>query len=123
MKIAVPSDDQITISQNIENANGFVIIDYESGEIGEYEYRKNKKEDKSQCSIIKSIIKDCNVVISHKMNKACYNDLQAEDIEIYITDKIDVIETVRLFITGDKVIKSFYNYKSSFLEKIFLIVV
>jgi predicted Fe-Mo cluster-binding NifX family protein len=107
MKIAVPSDDQITISQNIENANGFVIINYESGEIGEYEYRKNNRENKNQCSIIKSIIKDCNVVISHKMNKACYNDLQADDVEIYITDKIDVIETVRLFITSKKVMKNF----------------
>ena len=106
MKIAVPSDDQISISSDIESANGFVIIEYENGRIKEYKYRKNKYSgDRSDRSLISFVIKDCDILITNKISNGCYSDILVADIETYFTKHSDVIKAVKLFMNGELTLK------------------
>ncbi len=111
-KIAIASDDGISISSHFGRTKGFVIFEIVDKEIKGREYRLNTftrhakgimdfKGDPH--SVIISALSDCKVVISHGMGRRIYEDLKRAGIEVYITDETDVEHALELYLKGELV--------------------
>jgi predicted Fe-Mo cluster-binding NifX family protein len=109
MKIAIASDDELTIAAHFGRTRGFVIFDIENGIIKERKYRinnftgharglENADHQIDRHGPILAALKDCDVVISSGMGRRICNDLQNAGIEAFIVDETDANEAVGLFL-------------------------
>ena len=106
MKIAVASDNKITISNHFGRALGFVIFEINDKRIIGEIYRENVGKHSGECgscdhgTMIKNI-KDCEVVISYGMGRRIYADLIKNNIQPVVTDEKTVNEAVNKFINNE----------------------
>lgn len=113
MKIAVASDDGKIISSHFGRTKGFVIFDVEGNEIKSREYLPNTftghargmhesglhHQFDTHSKIIEAL-KDVKVVISHGMGRRLYDDLKNANIDVYVTQEIDLEKAINLFLEG-----------------------
>ncbi len=108
MKIAVPSNDKLNISNHFFCTKSFKIFTLEKGSIVNEEYRYNnfsgcnsaEKDIKKNQEMIYDLIRDCNTLIVRDI-KDCHNEyLQNQNIEIVITDE-KIITTAVLNYYGE----------------------
>ncbi|MDH7517808.1 MAG: NifB/NifX family molybdenum-iron cluster-binding protein [Candidatus Thermoplasmatota archaeon] len=106
MKIAVASDDRITIADHFGRATGFVVFEIQNNEIVKQEYRENIGKSTGGCqscdheTMIKNI-KDCAMVISYGMGRRIYNDLMKNNIQPVVTNEKSVVDAINKFIKNE----------------------
>lgn len=106
MKIAIASDDKITISHHFGRAQGFSIFEIDKNKILSQEYRANNGKSNGNCgscnhAMMIDNIKDCQVVISYGMGKKIYNDLTSNNISAIVTEEKTVKEALEKFMKDD----------------------
>jgi predicted Fe-Mo cluster-binding NifX family protein len=111
MKIAIASDDERTISSHFGQTRGFVVVEVESKEVKNREYRPNTftgharglesaGHEIDRHGPILSALSDCKAVISHGMGRRIYDDLKEAGIEAFITDETEVQKALDLYLNG-----------------------
>ncbi|MFH1014266.1 MAG: NifB/NifX family molybdenum-iron cluster-binding protein [Thermoplasmatota archaeon] len=103
MKIAIASDDKITISEHFGKALGFMVFEVDGKVILKQEYRENIGKSTGEChscnhETMINTIKDCDVVISCGMGQSIYHDLLINNIQAMITEETIVKEAVTQFL-------------------------
>lgn len=125
MKIALVSDDGITISQHFGRASFYVVVAVENGQVVSREMREKPGHAQfagqhgheahehpagqghgfdaaaqDRHSRMAAAIADCEVLIARGMGAGAYHSLQQAGIRPIITDIPTVDEAVRAFIEG-----------------------
>ncbi|OQX97786.1 MAG: iron-molybdenum cofactor biosynthesis protein [Bacteroidetes bacterium 4572_128] len=111
MKIAVPSNDNKTVSAHFGRTKGFVFFEIENNEILKKSYKENKctghakhevhehgSHEHSHVGIFQAL-GDCKVVIAGGMGKRLYNDFQKEKIEVFVTKEKNIDKAIELFLS------------------------
>lgn len=106
MKIAVTSDNKITIANHFGRALGFVIFEINDKRVIDQEYRKNIGKHSGECGscdhdTMINNIKDCKVVISYGMGRRIYTDLIKNNIQPVVTEEKTVNEAVNKYIKNE----------------------
>jgi len=117
MKIAIPSDDKVTLSQHFGRTQGFMIYHTENNQITGEEYRLNNftghalghhhdhehQSDHMHHSHgrILGALQDCEVVIAGGMGPRLYEDLTGSGKEVYISRQSEVRKAVELFLANE----------------------
>ncbi len=86
MKIAIPTNDGLTLSSTFGQARGFLILSVELGEIIQEEMRWNKLSD-ILCSPdgLLDPIKDCEVIMTKNVGPSMTKHIAAQNKEIILT--------------------------------------
>jgi predicted Fe-Mo cluster-binding NifX family protein len=124
MKIAIISDDGITISQHFGRAAQYVVVTVENGKVAGKEQRAKMghhhfasaeghghheerhgygDEAQSRHGMMAEAIKDCQVLIVGGMGMGAYESMKSYNIEPIVTDATNIDEAVRLYIDGKMV--------------------
>lgn len=119
MKIAVPSDEGIYLSQHFGRTLGFTIFEVNDGAIISQEYRENNftghamgqhhdhqhdqqhgAHQQHSHGRILSALADCSVVIAGGMGRRLFDDLTENGKRIYITTQVEARKAVDLFLAN-----------------------
>ncbi|NLI16833.1 MAG: iron-molybdenum cofactor biosynthesis protein [candidate division Zixibacteria bacterium] len=118
MRIAVASDDGVSIAEHFGRCAGFIIYEYENDDIKEIENRPNTREhhhEQHDCAnhenshgatnhsheSFLAALGDCQIVICRGMGRRAINDLQAKGINpAIIAADITAREAVELLAAG-----------------------
>jgi len=119
MKIAIASDDWVTISSHLGNNKGYVIFELEGSKIKSQEYRSSnipaqevelngpvRKVDKNK-RILKAI-GDCDVLILKRSEERQMNGISISSFNIVLTDETFVENVLDLYLS-DFLIKNDIN--------------
>lgn len=119
MKIAIPTNDQTTISGHFGRTKGFMIYEIENNEIKNKEYKENSfthhheghhhehgehhhgagHGHHSHAGIFK-MLNDCKTVIAGGMGQRLYTELKAQNINVFMTRESNIENAINLFIDG-----------------------
>ena len=108
MKIAVPTDDGITISQHFGQAVTFKVMSLEDNQVVSAEIREKATHEHGTPSadgmhpgalMIESIA-DCQVLIAGGMGSPVYNRAIAAGLKVILTRQPDIDLAVRDFLAG-----------------------
>ena len=95
MKVAIPTDDGLHISQRCENAKGFFVATVENGTIVGEEMRWNPVPDPADPrTAALAVIEDCRIVIAGEKWQNCINLQSARDLEIVIADETIITNVI-----------------------------
>ena len=111
MKIAIPSNDQITISRHFGRAAGFMILDIEKNKVVHKEYKSNtftghakgqhhEKEHNHSHHGIFNAIGGCQTVIAGGMGRRLYTDFEQKGMEVFVTSENDIEKALELFFSN-----------------------
>lgn len=116
MKIAIPTDDEKTISPHFGQAGGFVVLTVENGKItgrqtrrrehgcekhGDgHEHEHQHEHAGHNCGALVEMISDCGMVLVGRMGGGLYRRLQAAGVRTVFTEMTDVEEAVRSLLEG-----------------------
>jgi predicted Fe-Mo cluster-binding NifX family protein len=122
MRIAVISDDRVSISQHLGKAPYAVVFTIEEGKVlareerhkpGHHTFAAHSPElspgerhgydagaEVRHDEIVQQAISDCQVVIAGGMGWGIYESLKARNIEPIATDVKDIDKAVELYLTG-----------------------
>jgi predicted Fe-Mo cluster-binding NifX family protein len=104
MKIAIESNDGVTIKSPFIHTRGYLVYDINESDIIGYEYRESKegrsrqKEDSSVLKGTQSLLKDCKTVISRGMDRNNLTLFKQKGIDVFITFKTSAKDAVRLYL-------------------------
>lgn len=108
MKIAIPSNDNLNISNHFGKTKGFVICEIDTNNIIKKEYKQNtftghaqglhhdNEHDHSHQGIFKAI-GDCQTVIAGGMGKRLYNDFEKNNIKVFVTKETNIDDALKSF--------------------------
>jgi predicted Fe-Mo cluster-binding NifX family protein len=104
MKIAIESNDGVTIKSPFLPTKGYVIYDIDASDIVKSEYRESslknsQKNDERKIASIKSntLLNDCSAIISRGMDRSNLDIFKKEGMDVYITFKTSTKDAVRLY--------------------------
>jgi predicted Fe-Mo cluster-binding NifX family protein len=116
MKIAVASDDKVSICAHFGRTLGFLKFNTEGDKIIHKEYIRNDftghaqghhhahdhdhNQPHSHGGIL-TALKDCQVVISRGMGRRLYIDFQQANKEVFISNESDAQKAVELYLQGN----------------------
>jgi len=114
MKIAIPSNDKVTISSHFGRTKGFMICEIKNGKIIQKEYKENTFTGHAHGSHhdeghehgnhshngIFDAIGDCTAVIAGGMGQRLYNDFENRNIQIFVTREVNIDKALQLYIDG-----------------------
>jgi predicted Fe-Mo cluster-binding NifX family protein len=114
MRVAVPSDDQVTISAHTGRCAGFLIFSIEDHLAKKEEYRtntaghahhhgvENHAEDHHHHSHdgMIGLLKGCDTVLAAGMGPRLVNDLEAEGLQVIFTYETDAAKAVEALAQG-----------------------
>lgn len=116
MKIAIPTDDEKTISPHFGQAAGFVVLTVENGKITErqmrrrehgceahehgHEHEHQQEHAGHNCGALVEMISDCGMVLVGRMGGGLYRRLQVAGVRTVFTEMTDVEEAVRSLLEG-----------------------
>ena len=116
MKMAIASDDGITISAHFGRTKGFVVLEVEGKKVKNREYRLNtftghvrglhlpKESEPVQShdhhGPILQALSDCQVVISNGMGRRIHQDLKNHHIRPFLTSETNVDMVLQLYFEG-----------------------
>jgi predicted Fe-Mo cluster-binding NifX family protein len=105
MKIAIESNDGITIKSPFLPTRGYVVYDIDESDIVNSEYResgfKSKKkieQGRTDSLRLNSVLNDCSAIISRGMDRSNLDVFKKEGMDVYITFKTSTKDAVRLYI-------------------------
>jgi len=109
MKIAVASDDGVTISSHFGKTRGFVMYQTDGPSVTSRKYVENTFTGHARGlsgaghaadrhGPILEALKDCKAVIAHGMGRRIYDDLRAADIEAFIVRETHADEALDLYL-------------------------
>ena len=112
MKVAIASNDGVTISAHFGRTAGFVIFEIENGQIKERVFRKNDftghargLEGASHAvdrhGPILEALKDIHTVIANGMGRRIYDDLKNAGIETFIVQESDTQQAINLYLENN----------------------
>ena len=104
MKIAIESNDGVTIKSPFLPTTGYVVYDVDESEIISSEYRENsrkkKRADGDKMFIsgnIHSLLNDCSAIISRGMDRSNLDIFKKEGKDVFITFKTSTRDAVRIY--------------------------
>ena len=104
MKIAIESNDGVTIKSPFLPTKGYMVYDISDSDIVKSEYRESISKNKnpnSQREIMPartySVLNDCATIISRGMDRNNLDVLKKEGKDVYITFKTSTRDAVRLY--------------------------
>jgi predicted Fe-Mo cluster-binding NifX family protein len=109
MKIAIPSDDRVTISTHFGRTRGFLVYDIadrtpavdgyrERGEAGKHACACNSAERPTTHQTIIDALDGCKIVIARGMGPQMYDDLLSCGIDVFLTDTATAQAAVEQYI-------------------------
>ncbi|MEN8188073.1 MAG: NifB/NifX family molybdenum-iron cluster-binding protein [Bacteroidota bacterium] len=112
MKIAIPSNDQTTVSRHFGRTTGFMIFEIEGDKIITKEYKSNtftghskglhhEKEHNHSHSGIFNALGDCDTVIAGGMGRRLYDDFEQKGMNVFVTSESNIDQAVELFIKNE----------------------
>lgn len=115
-KIAMPSDDQVSISGHFGRTKGFLIFDIDGNKVNNKIYVENNitghaqghhndhqhdhNHQHSHGGILQAL-KDCKVIIARGMGRRLMIDFAENNKEVFVTDTANADEAVDQFIKGN----------------------
>jgi len=100
MKIAIESNDGVTIKSPFLPTKGYIVYDIDQSDIVNSEYRKNRqKNGEREIASKKSetVLNDCAAIISRGMDRSNLDIFKKEGMDVYITFKTSTKDAVRLY--------------------------
>jgi len=104
MKIAIESNDGVTIKSPFLPTQGYIVYDIDQSDIVNSEYRKTnlknrqKNGERKIASIISdTVLNDCTAIISRGMDRSNLDIFKKEGMDVYITFKTSTKDAVRLY--------------------------
>jgi predicted Fe-Mo cluster-binding NifX family protein len=104
MKIAIESNDGVTIKSPFLPTQGYIVYDIDQSDIVNSEYRKTnlkirQKNGERKITSIKSdtVLNDCAAIISRGMDRSNLDIFKKEGMDVYITFKTSTKDAVRLY--------------------------
>lgn len=104
MKIAIESNDGITIKSPFIPIRGYVVYDVKESDIVASEYRESSLREKKPSgekvivpAKVRSLLSDCSTIISRGMDRSNLDTFKKEGMDVYITFKTSTKEAVRLY--------------------------
>lgn len=87
MKVAIPSNDHIKISQDFLSSKGFLIFELDDHSLVNYYFRENPYcEDKSiELTNVLNVIDDCNSIICTRLDKEINENLKKSNKQVLKT--------------------------------------
>lgn len=112
-KIAIPSDDQETISGHFGRTKGFLIYDVDENNVGNKIYVENnftghaqghhhdhQHDHQHSHGGILQALKDCKVIIACGMGRRLLIDFETNNKEVFVTDTSNADEAVDQYLKG-----------------------
>lgn len=117
-KIAVASDDGLTVSQHFGRARGYVVLTLENGRVEKRESRNKLGhtdfggehhhghghgmglQEKHRHGLMFSPITDCEVCVVGGMGVGAFENLRSLGIRPIVTDMMSIDEAVQAFVEG-----------------------
>jgi len=99
LKVAIPTNDRLTVSERFGRSSYFTILTIEGGSIksradiaiGEYKGHKQLHE----------ILKDCNAVICLHLGPKIFGELRERGVKVYIIEKpVRIEEALEMYLNG-----------------------
>ncbi len=121
MKIAIPSNDNVTISKHFGRTKGFVIVEMENNEIlskthitndftghsqglhhehHDHNHHGHDHAHHSHDNIFKAI-GDCSIVIAGGMGRRLYSDFEQRNMQVFITKEENIDTALQAYINGN----------------------
>lgn len=123
MKIAVASDDGITVNQHFGKAPYYVVATVENGNVVSKETRAKAghhtfagghdqehldsqgrrgygQEAHDKHTMMAEAIKDCQVLICGGMGWGAYESMKSFNIDVFVTDNLNIDEAIKLYLAG-----------------------
>ena len=103
MKIAIESNDGITIKSPFLPTHGYIVYDVNDSDILGSEYResssetKSAKGDKQKPDKSHPLLNDCSAVISRGMDRSNVDIFKKEGMDVFITFKTSTKDAVKLY--------------------------
>jgi predicted Fe-Mo cluster-binding NifX family protein len=99
MKIAIESNDGVTIKSPFVRTTGYLVYDVEQSGIKGTEYRKTAAKQRNVDLVTKppAMVNDCKTVISRGMNRGNLQFLKKKGIDVFITFKLSARDAVKLY--------------------------
>lgn len=104
MKIAIESNDGVTIKSPFLPTRGYVVYDVNESDIVGSEYRENTPKNKKKIgddivfsTRAQSMLNDCSAIISRGMDRSNLDIFKKEGKDVFITFKTSTKDAVRLY--------------------------
>ena len=104
MKIAIESNDGITIKSPFIPTKGYVVYDVKESDIVASEYRETNLRERKHSgekvfvpTKVRSLLSDCSTIISRGIDRSNLNVLKQEGMDVFITFKTSTKDAVRLY--------------------------
>jgi predicted Fe-Mo cluster-binding NifX family protein len=104
MKIAIESNDGVTIKSPLIPTKGYVVYDVQESDIVGSEYRESNLREKKPTgekviipTKIHSLLSDCSTIISRGMDRSNLNVLKERGMDVFITFKTSTKDAARLY--------------------------
>ena len=104
MKVAIESNDGVTIKSPFIPTRGYVIYDVDESDIINSEYRESSVRQKKISGgkvvtpgNVHSLLNDCSAVISRGMDRSNLDTFKKEGMDVFITFKTSTKDAVRLY--------------------------
>ncbi|PID62555.1 MAG: iron-molybdenum cofactor biosynthesis protein [Ignavibacteriae bacterium] len=115
MKIAIPTDNQVTISRHFGRTKGFVIYEIEDDKIVNKVYNENNftghakgmhhqeghSHNQHSHAGILNAIGDCQAVIAGGMGQRLYNDFEQNNIKVFVTQENEIEKVIELYLKNE----------------------
>lgn len=100
MKIAIESNDGVTIKSPFVRTMGYLVYDVEQSGIKATEYRRTAPKSRTVGSVTKppATVNDCKTVISRGMNRGNLQSLKEKGVDVFITFKLSVRDAVKIYL-------------------------
>ena len=106
MKIAIESNDGVTIKSPFLPTSGYIVYDVDESEIISTEYRKNSRKNRKRANgdmvfvsnNIHSLLNDCSTIISRGMDRNNLDIFKKEGKDVFITFKTSSKDAVRIYL-------------------------
>ena len=104
MKIAIESNDGVTIKSPFLPTTGYIIYDVDESEIISTEYRERRDKKKRingdkifVSNTTHSLLNDCSAIISRGMDRSNLDIFKKEGKDVFITFKTSTKDAVRVY--------------------------
>jgi len=104
MKIAIESNDGVTIKSPFIPTKGYVVYDVKESDIVASEYRESnlrvKKPSGEKVIVptkVRSLLSDCSTIITRGMDRSNLDVLKHEGMDVFITFKTSAKDAVKLY--------------------------
>ncbi len=100
MKIAIESNDGVTIKSPFVRTTGYLVYDIEKSGVKGTEYRKTDLKPRTVNPITKTstMVNDCKTVISRGMDRGKLLSLKERGIDVFITFRLTAGDAVKSYL-------------------------